>query len=175
MKKIIILNCTNRPNSNSLKISKLYQNMLKEKSIITTIFDFCELPQTIAFTELYGKRSEAYSEMITENITNNDSFIFVSPEYNGSFPGILKVFLDSIPPKEWINKKACLVGVSSGKAGNLRGMDQLAGILHYLKVHVFHNKLPISSVDKILDENGNFISDQQKNASVVQLDGFLEF
>ena len=97
------------------------------------------------------------------------------PEYNGGYPGILKLFLDSVSPKEWTNKKVCLVGVSSGRAGNLRGMEDLTGILNYLKLHVYYTKLPISTVDKVLNEAGNFISDEQKNASIAQLQGFLEF
>ncbi|MDX2171792.1 MAG: NAD(P)H-dependent oxidoreductase [Bacteroidota bacterium] len=175
MKKIIILNCTNRTGSNSLKISKLYQRLLKEKNNNVEIFELSDLPETIVFTELYGKRSVEYSELIKKNITDQENFIFVVPEYNGGFPGILKVFLDSIPPKEWANKKACLVGVSTGRAGNLRGMDQLAAILHYLKMHVYYNKLPISLVDKLIDEDGNFISEDQKNVCLLQLEGFLNF
>jgi chromate reductase len=175
MKKIIILNCTNRANSNTLKISKLYEALLKEKNIEAEIFEFSALPETIVFTELYGNRTANYAELIEKIVSRNTNFIFVVPEYNGGFPGILKVFLDSIHPKEWANKKACLVGVSTGRAGNLRGMDQLAAILHYLKMHVYHTKLPISLVDKILDEQGHFLSEDQKKVSIAQLEGFLSF
>lgn len=175
MKKTIILNCTNRPNSNSLKISKLYQTFLKEKKYAVEIFELSALPENILNAELYGKRTAAYDELIKKIITNNDKFFFITPEYNGSFPGIVKVFLDSIPPKEWLNKKACLVGVSTGRAGNLRGMDQLAAILHYLKIHVYHNKLPISLVDKLLTEDGIFLNEEQKKVCVAQIEGFIEF
>ncbi len=175
MEKIVILNCTNRSNSNSLKVSKIYKTQLEDKNVITEIFDFCDLPQTIAFTELYGKRSEAYAELIKKYITENNKFIFVVPEYNGSFPGILKLFLDSISPKEWANKKGCLVGVSTGRAGNLRGIEHLTGILNYLKLNIYHLKLPISLVDKLLDENGHFINEEQKNVCIAQIEGFLEF
>ena len=54
-------------------------------------------------------------------------------------------------------------------------MDQLAAILHYLKMHVYHTKLPISLVDKILDEQGHFLSEDQKKVSIAQLEGFLSF
>jgi len=173
MEKIVILSCTNRPNSNTLKVSALYQNLLKEKNITSAIFDFCDLPPTIAFTELYGNRSEGYAELIKKYISENSAFIFVVPEYNGSFTGILKLFLDSIPPKEWANKKACLVGVSSGRTGNLRGLDQLTSILNYLKLHVHHNKLPISGIDNLFNDSGNFKSEDQKNVCISQLEGFI--
>ena len=80
-----------------------------------------------------------------------------------------------MPPSEWGNKDVCLVGVSTGRAGNLRGLDHLTGILNYLKAHVYHNKLPISVVDRIMNEHGKFISDDQINACEAQMKGFLEY
>jgi len=175
MRKIIIISSTNRPGSNTMKVSRIYSDILKAKNIDNEILGLEILPETITFTELHGNRTKEYNKLINDHITNNSKFIFVVPEYNGSFPGILKVFLDSVPPKEWTDKYACLVGVSLGRAGNLRGMDHLTGILNYLKMHVYHNKLPISTVDKLLDENNVFGSDAQLNTCKNQLDGFLNW
>jgi len=158
-----------------MKVSRIYSDILKAKNIDNEIFGLEILPETITFTELHGKRTKEYAKLINHHITNNNKFIFVVPEYNGSFPGILKVFLDSIPPKEWTDKYACLVGVSLGRAGNLRGMDHLTGILNYLKMHVYHNKLPISTVDKLLDENNVFSVSEQLNTCKSQLEGFLSW
>jgi len=175
MKEIVVLSCTNRPNSNTLKVSKVYANMLRSKGVTVKILDFCSLPENIAFSDVFGKRSETFSKLIEEYISNTKNFVFVVPEYNGSFPGILKLFMDSVHPKEWVDKDVCLVGVSTGRAGNLRGLDHLTGVLNYLKMHVYYNKLPISVVDKIIDEQGNFISDEQKNACDNQIEGFIKF
>lgn len=175
MKKIVVLSCTNRLNSNTIRVSRIYENILKSKNQEVKFLDFCSLPHDIAFAELFGKRSESFSALISEYISPNTKFIFVVPEYNGSFPGILKTFLDSMHPKEWANKDACLVGVSTGRAGNLRGLEHLTGILQYLKMHVYHNKLPISVVDKITDAEGNFTNEMQLNVCIDQLEGFLNF
>jgi NAD(P)H-dependent FMN reductase len=113
--------------------------------------------------------------LIDRWISPSSRFIFVVPEYNGSFPGILKVFLDSVHPNEWNDKFACLVGVSTGRAGNLRGMEHLAGILNYLKMHVYHNKLPVSSVDKLLDAKGQFNHPEQIRVCSQHVEGFLRF
>ncbi len=153
MKQIIVFSCTNRPNSYTLKVSKAYVNILKSLGCEAKLLDFSDLPENIAFTETYSRRTEPFEKIINEYIRDQNKFIFISPEYNGSYPGILKVFLDSVHPKEWVNKHACLVGVSNGRAGNLRGMDHLTGVLNYLKMHVFHNKLPISLIDKIINES----------------------
>lgn len=77
-------------------------------------------------------------------------------------------------PKEWANKDACLVGIADGRAGNLRGMEHLTGILNYLKMHVYHDKLPISVVNKVMDEHGNF-NEEQLRVCNKQVEGFLEF
>ena len=103
-------------------------------------------------------------------------FIFISPEYNGSIPGVLKSFIDNTDIKKvWPGKKALLTGISTGRAGNLRGMEHLTGILHYLKVNVHHNKLPISVVHNLLNEAGEITDPATLAAIGEQLEEFLAF
>lgn len=175
MEEIVVVSCTNRPNSNTLKVSKIYERILKSKNVDVKILDFCTLPENIAFSEVFGKRTPGYDKFLNEFVISKRKFIFVVPEYNGSFPGILKTFLDSVQPKDWNFKDACLVGVSTGRAGNLRGLEHLTGVLSYLKMHVFYNRLPISVVDKIMNAEGNFSDEGQQAASEAQVQGFLEY
>lgn len=174
MNRIVILSCTNRPNSNTLKVSKIYEQLVKQSGSEALLLDFQDLPHSISHTELFGRRTEAYNELVKKYVMNENRFLFVMPEYNGSYPGILKTFLDSLHPREWANKKACLVGVSDGRAGNLRGMEHLTGVLHYLKMHVFYNKLPISQVAKVMNAEGNFNEEQQR-VCLAQIEGFMSF
>ena len=74
----------------------------------------------------------------------------------------------------WQFKKALLTGVASGRAGNLRGMDHLADTLHYLKMNVHYNKLPISVINRVMDENGNLNMETIKVINE-QLDEFIRF
>lgn len=175
MDKVVILSSTNRPNSNTLKVSKIYQSILSDLNVETELFDFQYLPPNLAFSESFGNRSNDYDNLLNKHIKPFQKFIIVAPEYNGSFPGILKTFLDSLHPKDWANKKVCLVGVADGRAGNLRGMEHLTGILQYLKMHVYHNKLPISLVGKILTADFKFNSEEQLKSCKFQVEGFLNF
>ena len=175
MEKIVVLSCTNRENSNTLKVSKIYLNLLNQLGAEAHLFDFRDLPRDLAFSESFGNRSAGYDAMLNEQVRPFQKFVLVVPEYNGSFPGILKSFLDSLHPRDWNNKKVCLVGVADGRAGNLRGMEHLTGILHYLKMHVYYNKLPISVVNKLLNENFEFNSEDQIKVCKAQLEGFLGF
>ena len=175
MNPITIISSTNRLDSNTEKIANYYLSILKNKTFQVDLLNLKELPESFLFSDLYGKRSDEFQKIIDKYIEQQTKFIFIVPEYNGSFPGILKGFLDAVSPKLWLDNKACLVGISTGRAGNLRGMEHLTNILNYLKVNVYHNKLPISRVDTLLDTSGNLTDAETKRAIDIQLNGFLDF
>lgn len=151
---ITIISATNRPNSSTLKVAKHYQQLMEQKGEKTQLFSLENLPVDIAFNELYDKRSQAFQQLLDEYISPVQKFVFVVPEYNGSFPGILKLFIDAVHPDLLRRKKVALLGVASGRAGNLRGMEHLTGVFNYLGVFVHPNRLPVSSVLTLLDEKG---------------------
>ena len=173
MPKVVVISGTARPGSNTLKVSKIYLNLLKELGAEGELLDLNQLPGDLVASILGEKKNEKVEEYAQRFIIPNRYFIIVMPEYNGSFPGLLKVFLDSIHPKFWNDKYVCLVGVSVGRAGNLRGMEHLTGVLNYLKMHVFHSKLPISVIDKLLNESGGFSSAEQEKVCREQVKSFL--
>ncbi|MCD6018621.1 MAG: putative flavoprotein [Bacteroidetes bacterium] len=175
MHSITIISATNRPDSNTEKVAAYYQSVLKGLGVAANILSLKNLPESVLHSDLYGKRSPEFQEIIEKYVEHQEKFIFITPEYNGSFAGILKVFLDAIPPRLWTDNKACLVGVSTGRAGNLRGMEHLTNILNYLKVNVYHNKLPISRVDTLMDGSGSFMDADTKLVIELQVAGFLKF
>lgn len=152
---ITIISATNRSDSNSLKIARLYSQLLEKQGVRSEILSLEKVPVDIAFNELFSRRSDKFQELLDKYIIPAQKYVIIAPEYNGSFPGILKTFIDAMHPELLRGKKVALIGVSSGRAGNLRGMDHMTGILHYLGLHVHPNKLPISSVLSLLDDNGN--------------------
>jgi chromate reductase len=175
MHSITIISATNREDSHTEKIANHYQNLLNTKNIASRVLSLKQLPDHFLYTDLYGKRSKEFQNIINEYIENQHKFIFVSPEYNGSYAGVLKLFLDAVPPKIWMDNKACLVGVATGRAGNLRGMEHLTNVLNYLKVNVYHNKLPISRVDTLINNQGLIQDEETKKVIDLQLEGFLKF
>jgi chromate reductase len=175
MHSITIISATNRVDSNTEKVANYYKSALNSKGVDVELFSLKDLPESVLHTDLYGKRSENFQSIINTYVDKQTKFIFVSPEYNGSFAGILKVFLDAVPPRTWMDNKACLVGIATGRAGNLRGMEHLTNILNYLKINVYHNKLPISRVDTLMDAQGNLTDADTKKVIDLQLDGFLKF
>ena len=88
---VTIISGTNRPGSWTLKLAKYYQKRLAEKGMETTLFSLDRLPPRIIETDLFGKRSPEF-EPIQQLVTDTQKFLFIIPEYNGSFPGVLKTF-----------------------------------------------------------------------------------
>lgn len=165
---ITIISGTNRTGSNTIKVAEQYQQILKAMG---------KDPQFLSLEGLNVLERNASIEILEKALLiPTDKFIFISPEYNGSIPGVLKAFLDVTDIKNvWWGKKALLTGVSTGRAGNLRGMEHLTSILHYLKVVVHPNKLPISVVDKLLNGEGTITDKSTLEVIQQQLEEFLAF
>lgn len=153
--------------SHTEKVAREYREILKTKNIKANFFSLKGLDVL--------HRNEAIKKVETEILIPTQKFIFIIPEYNGSYPGVLKALIDNSDIKTvWNFKKALLTGVATGRAGNLRGMDHLSDTLHYMKMNVYYDKLPISVVNKVMDEQGH-LNDETLLAVNRQLDGFIEF
>lgn len=162
-----IISGTNRIGSHTEKVANEYRRILSGKNINAPVFTLKNLDVL--------HRSPEIIKIETEILIPTEKFIFIIPEYNGSYPGVLKTLIDNSDIKKvWQFKKALLTGVATGRAGNLRGMDHLADTLHYLKMNVHYNKLPISVIDKVLEVNGYFNSETLKVVND-QLDEFIRF
>lgn len=172
---LTIIAGTNRPGSSTLKLAVYYQKRLTEKGVEASVLSLEELPDNLLKTDLYGKRSVGFIPL-QEHVDASEKFIFIIPEYNGSFPGALKVFMDACDfPESFFDKKAALVGISSGKYGNIRGVDHFTGVCNYLNMHVLSLKLHISFIRKELDANGNLTEADTIQFTEEQIDRFLKF
>ena len=113
---------------------------------------------------------------IQQLVLDTDKFIFILPEYNGSYPGIVKVFIECCEfPGSFKNKKAALVGLSSGKYGNIRGVDHFTGVCHYLGLHLLPLKIHIPQISEEIDTKGHLLLDNTLKFVKEQVSSFAEF
>jgi len=172
---ITIISSTSRPGSTTLKVAKYYQERLRAKGVEAGLLSLMQLPPNLLETDLFGKRSEAF-QSIQDIITKTDKFLFIIPEYNGSYPGVLKVFIDACSfPESFYEKKAALTGISSGRYGNIRGIDHFTGVCHYLNLHVMPLKLHIANIKTELDANGNLFKEDTVKFTDEQIDKFINY
>ncbi len=172
---ITIVSGTNRQHSNTLKLANYYQRQLKEKGAAAQILSLTELHGNFISADMYGKCSDSFLP-IQDRISATEKFIFIIPEYNGSFPGILKTFVDACKfPDSFFNKKAALVGLSSGKYGNVRGVDHFTGVCHYVRLHVLPLRIHIPYIFHEFDADGNLYKEDTVRFTNEQMEEFIRF
>ncbi|MFN3404730.1 MAG: NADPH-dependent FMN reductase [Cytophagaceae bacterium] len=173
---ITIISATNRVPSYSIKIAEYYKLLLENKGAEVNIIDLSNLPPKFIFSALYDNvgKDEEFNKLIS-SISESNKIIFIVPEYNGSFPGVLKAFLDGLSfPNTLKNKKGALVGISSGVMAGALALSHLTDILNYLGMHVLAIKPRLPRIDKLFVEgkiNDEFLT-KLINA---QIESFLEF
>lgn len=172
---IALISGTNRPNSRTRLVTNAVHDMLIHKmdSEIGQI-NLEDLSHDMYHEDMYNadQQHSQLSNIQDTVIIPSDLWIIVSPEYNGSFPGALKLLIDALSVRKYADtfrgKKVALVGVAAGRAGNLRGMDHLTGLLNYLGMTVYPDKLPISSIEKQVD------SDRLNEGTTAALEKWVE-
>jgi len=179
---ITIIIGSNRKNSSTGIFGRYIYARLKESTNEEVLlFDLAHLPEDMMNAEMYSdeKQSDSLRKIQDKYFIPAKKFWFVTPEYNGSFPGSLKLLIDAMSIRDikqtFDAKKACLTGVASGRAGNLRGMDHLNDVLNHLGILVMPLKLPISQIFKVWDENKKIVDENTVEAIDDQLLKFLKF
>lgn len=172
---ITVISGTNRPGSNTRKVAGLVHQMLIENSVEVNLLDLAELPAELFASTSYASKPEAFAAF-QDSVLAADGFMVVVPEYNGSFPGVLKYFIDMLQfPDSLYEKPAAFVGLSSGRWGGVRAVEQLEMVFQYRNAHLFGRRCFIPRIGKALGEDGNF-TDQDLAARVrMTVTGFANF
>lgn len=141
---IAILSATHRPESYTRRVALYVAREIESMGGSYHLIDFQTLPRDFLYSDLFGERSASFAALI-DTLMRCETWIWVVPEYNGSFPGVVKVFIDALPREIFRGRRAGLIGVSDGRFGNLRGLEHLTGILHYcgmelspFRAHLMH-------------------------------------
>jgi len=177
---LTIISGTNRSQSMTLKVAEhtiqIAQSMNKEAKLL----DLSTFSNDFIGPEHYSADAMPtwLKDLQAELMIPATHFLFISPEYNGSIPGYLKLFIDAISVHQlketFVDKYAGLIGVSSGRAGNLRGMDHLTSILNHVNCNVVPNHLPISGIGSIIDKDGQ-MQDNTKTAIEDKLKALMAY
>ncbi|SOE20982.1 NAD(P)H-dependent FMN reductase [Spirosomataceae bacterium TFI 002] len=167
---------TNRENAMTSQVAKYFETLYASRGISSTLIDLKELPSDFIVSALYGNQGK--NELFNtyqEKIDGLEKIVFFVPEYNGSFPGILKTFLDGLRyPDTMHGKKVALVGIASGVHGNAVGLSHLSDILSYMGADVLGLRLKLGDIYSHFD--GKEFSHPKYNEFISQqIDKFLAF
>ncbi|MBX2952570.1 MAG: NAD(P)H-dependent oxidoreductase [Leadbetterella sp.] len=165
---------TNRENSISAKIADYYSDRLTERNLSHQVINLKDLPAGFVFSHMFGTADPEFAPF-QESIDRHDKLIFIIPEYNGSFPGVLKAFVDALRhPDSFSRKKIALVGVSSGAYGNSVGLSHFSDVLAYLNADILGLRLKLANILAHFS-NGAFTFEVYARFVEKQIDTFVEF
>lgn len=101
--------------------------LLDLKTVNLPFYDEPKSPDALA-----GRYSHPTAQAWHDTIAATQQLIFVTPEYNHSYPGVLKNAIDYIPSTTWAGKPYVIVSYSIGAFGGVRAAMQMRGLLDYL-------------------------------------------
>lgn len=174
---ITIVAATSREDSVTLQIARNYQHVLADLGVQAKVLDLKQIPSNVLETTLYKKAKlpNAAWDEIQELVSSTDKFVFVIPEYNGSFPGILKVWVDALKfPVSFKNKKACMLGIADGTQGSAMAMSHFADVLNYVGVHTLALRPRFIHIGKYM-EQGKLVNNEYKEFMKLQAEQFIAF
>src|SRR5438477_5732083 len=155
---------TTRKGRRSLHVAQFVAGQLeKRKGVATELIDIAELhlPVDDAGEPVKDARFSTAMERA-------DAIVVVTPEYNHSFPGLLKHVLDSCL-KEYIHKAAGIVGVSAGVFGGSRVIEHFQPVLREFGLVSIFWDVNFARVEKVFDANGRLLD----QAYIRRTDKFL--
>ncbi len=173
---ITIVSGTNRSQALSLQIAYLYQKKIQEKGAEVQLIDLNELPPDFAFSALYENdgKNAAFNKFRTQ-MQNSEKYIFIIAEYNGSFPGVLKTFIDGLAyPNTFKEKKAALVGLSAGVQGGSLALSHFSDILNYLGTHTLALRVKLARLESFMKE-GVIENKLYQDLIEQQIESFIKF
>lgn len=172
--KIHILSSTDRPGSNAMKVSEYAKEIISENSDVE-IFSLRDYPFHDVIGGKYGEDIESVKSF-NRKFLDADGFLFVIPEYNGGFPGVLKVFYDYLPfPEAFQRMPVSLIGEAAGAFGAMRPVEQFAQLLSYRKAHIFPDRMYIQRVNDSFDAKEGLKNENLQKLLLTQLNDFTKF
>jgi len=159
----VILGTTRKGRMSRHAAQFIWGEVRKQEGVITELIDIAELNLPVDDAG-EGIKDPRFSDAME----GADALIIVSPEYNHSFPGLLKHVLDSCL-KEYIHKPAGIVGVSAGIFGGARMIEHFQPVLRELGLVSIFWDVNFGSIHKVFDQSGRLMDD----AYIRRADKFL--
>src|SRR5206468_7561260 len=143
---------TTRKGRMSLHAAHFIVDQLQKRGGVTTgLIDIAELSLPV------DDAGEAVKDArFSTAIERADAMVIVTPEYNHSFPGLLKHVLDSCL-KDYVHKAAGIVGVSAGVFGGARAIEHFQPVLRELGLVSIFWDVNFGTVEKVFDTNGQLL------------------
>ena len=98
---------------------------------------------------------------LRHRIAEADAILLITPEYNGSFTGVLKNAIDWASARHrgsWLrNKTVAVAGATTGQYGAIWAQQDLKRVLGIAGARVVGDELPVSTASDKFDDDGRLV------------------
>lgn len=152
---ILVISGTNRSAALSLPLAAY---VAEQHRALGASVDLLDLQQALTpdflLPTAYQEPSPALTAVI-DRFLAADGVVFVVPEYNGSFPGVLKLLIDMLPYPAALNLRPCaFVGLAAGRFAAMRAVEQLQNIASYRNSFNYPERVLIADSYNTCDAQG---------------------
>lgn len=171
---IVVVCGTNREGALSRLMAKEVAESYRELVDSVDLLDMAELP-TEALAPTAYKERPAKVDALVQRFLASDGAVFIVPEYNGSYPGVLKLFVDMLPFPEGFDSRPCaFVGLAAGQFKSLRAVEHFQQVAGYRNAYVFPRRLFVGdSFKQFID--GKLADDELSQRLRQQSEGFVRY
>src|SRR5690242_6773226 len=132
---------TNRPDSNTRKVSRHVEEVYADLKVPLRILDLAQLPQEIFSPSSYAEKPKSF-QPFADSVLQSSGVHVVSPEYNGGIPGVLKYFIDMLKFPESVERRpGWFTGIAAGVWGALRPIEQWQAIFGYRSAYPYPERV----------------------------------
>jgi len=170
MKVTIVLGSA-RQGRQSHKIAHYLQQQLAARTVETDLIDLAEDRLPLLEDSL---GIEGLIQKIGARLAAADALLFVTPEYHGSFSGVLKNALDYFWA-EFQRKPIGVATVSSGRLGGINASTQLQHVILSLGAYPLPLKLLVPEIHNAFEVSSNQLNDTITESARKFLNEFLWF
>jgi NAD(P)H-dependent FMN reductase len=110
----------------------------------------------LAYTDVSAEPSHGVARLRAD-VASAQGIILGTPEYHGSFSGVLKHALDLMGFDEFEGKMIGLVSVSGGRNGGLMALNSLRMICRSLHAWVVPEQVGVPNASKMFDQSGRLL------------------
>jgi len=172
---ITIISGTNREGSRTLLLSRELAKLYQARGVETSLLDLRELPKDLFTPTAYANKPAEF-DGFRDAVLKADGLVVVVPEYNGSFPGVLKLFIDMLPfPESFEDRKVAFVGLAAGYFGALRAVEQLQMVFAYRNAKLFNKRVFIPRAAQELSPGDGLTSEKTVTRLTEQAEAFISY
>jgi NAD(P)H-dependent FMN reductase len=166
---------TNRPDSNTRKVARQVEEIYSSLGAPLHVLDLAQLPPEIFSPSSYAEKPAAFRPF-AQGVLQADGLVVVTPEYNGSVPGIMKYFIDMLKfPESFDRRPVCFVGLGAGLWGALRPVEQLQAIFGYRNAFNYPERVFLPKINDLLKTAGRLTDPEILDRLRQQAAGFIDF